>query len=128
MGSLTKSTTEPYDADAAFTSKHVGAWVSQHAFLALLASFGKVELCLFGLWVMRDAFEESTTPQSADADAAAAAQWILHAGQALFRFVQVPKLISPGVDVFEVGGHGRLVGRKGTTTCGWLKGNETPLR
>ncbi len=67
---------------------------------------------------MRDAFEESTTPQSADADAAAAAQWILHAGQALFRFVQVPGLINPGH--FEVTDHGLLYeGEKGNSLQRW---------
>lgn len=115
---LTNPDKEPYDADAPFKSKHVRAWVSQHAYIALLASFGKFELCLFGLWVMRDAFEESTTTQSADADAAAAAQWILQAGQALFRFVQVPGLISPGD--FEVTDHGLLYeGEKGNSLQRW---------
>lgn len=88
--------------------------------MALLASFGKFELCMFGLWVMRDAFEESTTPRSGDADAAAAAQWILHAGQALFRFVQVPALISPGG--FEVTDHGLLYegeGERGNSLQRW---------
>ncbi|RYP89209.1 hypothetical protein DL770_004507 [Monosporascus sp. CRB-9-2] len=70
---------QPYDADAPLDSKHVRSWISQHAFVALLASFDKFDICLLGLWIMRDAFEESTTAQSADADAAAA-QWVTDRG------------------------------------------------
>ena len=116
---LIKRNAEPYDVDASFGNKHVRSWINQHAFIAMLASFGRVELCVFGLWVMRDAFEESSTPESLDADASAAAQWILHAGQALFRFVQVPRLISPD-GFFEVADHGLLYeGEKGNSLQRW---------
>ncbi|KAI5917996.1 hypothetical protein F4810DRAFT_694175 [Camillea tinctor] len=83
---------QPYEKGSSFKSEEVSRWISQHAFMALVFASGKDNLSLFALWVMRDAFEGSNTPESTDADAAAAAQWILYAGQTLFRFVQLPEL------------------------------------
>jgi hypothetical protein len=93
--------------------------LSQHAYMALLACYGQPDICVFGLWIMRDTFEDDSADEPEDANVAAAAQWILHAGQTLFRFVQVPQLAGyPNDSCFTKAGKG-FDGPNGYTLSRW---------
>ncbi|KAI1862482.1 hypothetical protein JX265_009196 [Neoarthrinium moseri] len=69
-------------------------WINSNAFVALLASSELPVAAHKGLWSLRDALEEPYSKKYSDSEISAAAQWILHAGQWLFRWIQVPQEVT----------------------------------
>ncbi|CAJ2504816.1 Uu.00g122100.m01.CDS01 [Anthostomella pinea] len=79
----------------AFEAMDAARWVNSNAFVALLGSYELPIQPRSGLWRLRKALEEPFNPKYSNSEVSAAAQWILHAGQWLFRQVQVPQEITP---------------------------------
>jgi hypothetical protein len=89
----------PYEAHRWMGSPlQVYEWVNLNIFMAQLTSFNVLTSGLdFALWQVRYALEEETKyPEDKDCRVAAAAQWIIHSGQSIFRMILTPDDLSPG--------------------------------
>lgn len=89
----------PYEAHRWMGSPlQVYEWVNLNTFMAQLTSFNLLSSGLdLALWQLRYALEEETKyPEDQDCRVAAAAQWIIHSGQIIFRMILAPDCPSPG--------------------------------
>ena len=92
----------PWDrADQSETRRR---WKNLNAFAARLTTAKCQDFLNFGLWSLRDALEQKQTDiLSLDGHAPAAAQWMLHAGQAIFECEEEIKPSATGGDPYRPG-------------------------
>lgn len=81
-------------------TKKVESWTNLHAFTASLFGRGLIKWRYMGILIFHDALEEKYTGISQEANIKAMAQWVRHAGEAMFLTLrsQEPTCNMDGVD------------------------------